>query len=63
MYKQVKLSRENIHTVSWVDTEKKFKLGDYIRFKNENEWWRVDKICDGSLEKKDIKRDWRVGGL
>jgi hypothetical protein len=62
IYRQVK--NKNIHTVTWVDMRKTFKVGDFITLKgDDNTRWRVMEIYNVEMEKKDINTSWRVGRI
>lgn len=61
--KQIEVSQGNRKMVTWTEEDPKLKSGNCIRFKDQNEFWYIDKVHEKSLEKGDIKRDWHVGGL
>lgn len=63
MYKQIRMSNGKTQSVTWVDTLKSFKPGDKLLLKGDDRLWKVDWISDMAIEKKDIRRDWHVGGL
>ena len=63
MYKQIRMSNGKTQSVTWVDTLKSFKLGDRLLLKGDDRLWSVDWISDMFIERKDIRRDWHVGGL
>lgn len=63
MYKQIRISHGVTHSVTWVDLTKPFKIGDRLRLKGDDRLWHVDTISNVMLERKDINRDWHVGGL
>jgi hypothetical protein len=49
--------------VCWLDADPRLKVGRQILLKDGPEgWWTVTEIYD-VRQPKDIKRDWRVGGL
>ena len=59
--KQAKLRCENRHMVMWIESQ--VNEGDTIRFKGDTRWWLVEKTYWPTLDKGDIKHDWKVGGL
>lgn len=63
LYRQTRLSRANHQTIAWLDQEKSYKVGDYVRLKGDNRYWRVDHIYQTTLHKNQIRQDRKVGGL
>lgn len=63
MYKQIKLKKDNVYQVCWMELKKPFKIGDFIRPKNDSNFWEVIKVWDTLLEKNEINQDWDAGGL
>lgn len=61
MLKFVDLSHGNKRTSLWVG-DKDFKVGDSIRLKGEQNFWRVDRIYQ-SQDSSKINRNWNVGGI
>jgi hypothetical protein len=62
-YQQVELSNQKSKQVCWLEDSKPFKLGDYIRFKDGEVFWKVEHIYKVKLEKSQIHDDWQVGGI
>ncbi len=55
--------RLGIHHIAWIDEAPELKRGDIISLKGRECLFVVDEIFDTELEKADIKRGWKVGGL
>lgn len=62
--KQVRLKSGTTKTVTLIDVSKKTpKQGDRIIFKGEERVWEIEKITGPTLDRKDVNREWHVGGL
>jgi hypothetical protein len=61
--KQIEVSRDTRKMVTWTDEHSLLKKGNSIRFKDHPDWWKIEEVFNVSLAKKEIKRDWHVGGL
>lgn len=61
--KQIEVSKKETKKIVWTDEHELLKEGNSISFKNENDFWKIEKVYDTSLEKNEIKRTWHVGGL
>jgi hypothetical protein len=61
--KQIECVLNKKHMITWTDQDEKLKCGNFIRFKDENEYWKIENVYSPSLEKSEIKRNWHVGAL
>lgn len=62
--KQVHLERNGSHQVTWVDSHPNLKRGNSLSFKEASkEFWNILDVYEFKVDKKDIPRDWKVGGL
>ena len=60
---QVFLNRYNQFQMVWVDRESEIKKGSIVSLKGESEKWKIVDIYHPQINKKEINRDWKVGGL
>jgi len=57
------------HMTIWVEDTEKLKEGVYITLKDlplrkvEKEWWKIIEMYDSVLDKQDLHKPWKVGGL
>lgn len=56
-----KCKRENIFKICWLDAD--LHPGNIIDLKDYEGYWVIDEAYDQYLEKHEIKRGWKVGGL
>lgn len=61
--KQISAHQGRKHIVTWVDTPERIKAGYAIELKGQDGLWFIDDIYDVCVERSDINRTWRVGGL
>ena len=61
--KQILVKNGNKNRMTWTDEDLRIKPGNNIRFKDEKDWWEIREIYDVSIQKNEINRTWRVGGL
>ena len=62
---QVVLQSERSHRTCWLDTSKKFQVGDELTLKNSEEperRWRVNTIGEPK-DASEVRTDWNVGGV
>lgn len=64
MCRQASLRCGGTHTVTWLDMSKDYKEGDLIALKGGDvRQWRIVRLYDIEITKKDINQGWRVGGI
>ncbi len=62
--KQILLERKGSKQVTWVDNHPKLKKGNSLSFKEASkEFWNILDVYEFNVEKEDIPRAWKVGGL
>lgn len=61
--KQIECSKNTMKRVTWTDEDAKIKPGNLIRFKDEKDFWIIEKVHNPSIQKNEINRTWHVGGL
>jgi hypothetical protein len=61
--RQVKLRRYDQEQIVWVDRDDEIEVGSIISLKGEKEKWKVIEIYEPDLDKQEINRNWKVGGL
>jgi len=61
--KQIKCKKNSTVQQVWVDEDPKLKEGNFIRFKDEKEFWLIEKVYDLSINKDELYKTWHVGGL
>ncbi len=59
---QIEVERDKKHRICWVEHEEKVKVGNSIRFKNENIFYNIIDVFS-IQNRNDINRNWHVGGL
>jgi hypothetical protein len=60
---QVSLTKYPEKRICWVDTIEKLKAGRKVRLKDETELWVIEKVYDTIVDKEEINRTWKVGGI
>jgi hypothetical protein len=61
-YVQIEVERNKSHRICWVEDEDKVRVGNSIRFKNEEKFYNIIAVY-GNQSKGNINRSWHVGGL
>jgi hypothetical protein len=59
---QVKLQKDNISQIAWIEKKSNLKKGCWVTLKEDNTKWQVVDIyysCDANY----INSDWEIGGL
>jgi hypothetical protein len=63
LMKQVSLSLGKRRMVTWIESDERLIEGAIVSMKGSSDQWRVDAVYTPVIEKKDINRNWHVGGL
>lgn len=65
LVRQVRLTRNSQSLICWLDADKRVKRGSWVTLLDGPEgWWRVAKVYNEiAMDKQDINRTWKVGGL
>lgn len=53
----------NVKLVCWLDKITSKQIGHFLTIKGSREWWRVVAVGSKELPKKDVRKEWKVGGL
>ena len=62
LVQQVAVEQGERRLVTWIEDDKRVKVGTRLELKGENGVWRVTAVY-GKRAKSQINRNWRVGGL
>lgn len=68
MLRQCHFVHGDVHTVGYIEEDKRIKVGSQVRLKNEfdedaSRWWTVTSMSDARVERSFLKRGFHAGGL
>lgn len=64
--RQILVTNKNnpqVHRMTWIQDDEKLIVGNFVRFKDQQDFWEIKEVYDKEIDKCNINRSWHVGGL